>query len=431
MKRERRRIRIENGPSKPKESEANQMSLYKRNGTYYSDFTVNGQRVRQTLETSDWREATNKERDLMARAREGKLARGMTAEFSRLLFGHAVDRYLEELAVQRPESVRRAGEPRKSWEGDLTNRLRPFFGGKRLNQISADDVRAFQVKRLGQGRNPNTVNHEVKAFMRILRRAKLLSRIRDDIRLLPVKRERREVLTPAEKQRLFETAAREPEWQTAYCAALLTANTSMRPVEIKRLKWADLDPLQRMITVRRSKTEAGSRVIPLNDEAWSAITALKQRADALGTYALECYMLPQLWPVIDGNNPMGRCGWRRAWRSLREEAGKADKENGREAMPRVARLRFYDLRHQFVTELCEAGVPEAVIRELAGHVDPTMMRVYSHPRLAARRVAVEALATVKTPLPEGSYVTNRVTKALAAAQEGSQVIEEVGRGARI
>lgn len=407
------------------------MALRKRNGIYHCDFVLNGQRYRQTLETSDKREAVQKERDRIARAKEGKLASGVTAEFSRLGFDAVLDRYLAELSLQRPESVRRAGEPRKSWEGDLTNRLRPFFACRRLNQITPDDIRAYQAERLGQGKNPNTVNHEVKALMRVLKRAKLLSRIRDDIKLLPVKRQPRQMLTQAEKQRLFETAASKPEWQTAYCAALLTANTSMRPVEIKRLKWQDLDPSQRVITVRRSKTEAGSRVIPLNDEAWSAVAALKQRADALSTYAPESHILPQLWPTIDGGKPMGRAGWRRAWRSLREAAAQEQEEKRKPAVPRFARLRFYDLRHQFVTELCEAGVPEAVIRELAGHVDPTMMRVYSHPRLAARRVAVEALATVKPLVTEGGCVTKHVTKALPAAQGNLQAVEEVGRGARI
>jgi integrase len=271
--------------------------------------------------------------------------------------------------------------------------------------------------------------------LRLLKRAKLLSRVRDDVKLLPVKKEPRQMLTPAEKQRLFETAAREPEWQTAYCAALLTANTSMRPVELERLKWGDVDPFNKLVTVRLSKTDAGTRVIPLNDEAYSAIEALKQRADALKAYAPESYVLHRLWPTIDGSKPMGRCGWRRAWRSLREEAAKADKEKGIEAMPKLACLRFYDLRHLFVTELCEAGIPEAVIRELAGHIDPDTTRHYSHPRLAARRAAVEVLATVKaspqSALGQGGYVTNHVTKALPAAQEGSQVIEEVGRGARI
>ncbi len=340
----------------------------------------------------------------------------MTAEFSRLLFSHAVDKYLAELAVQRPDSVRRIEDPRKSWEGDLTNRLRPFFEGKRLIQITADDVRAFQAKRLGQGKHPNTVNHEVKALMRVLRRAKLLNRIRDDIKLLPVKRAVRVMLTPAEKQHLFATASSNPRWQTAYCAALLTANTSMRPKELKRLVWGDVDPFNRLVTVRRSKSEAGSRIIPLNEEGWAALAAKKQRADALGIYAPQHYVFHRQWPKDDPTRPMR--DWRKAWRNLRKAAG-------------MRNFRFYDLRHLFVTELCEAGVPESVIRELAGHIDPAMTRHYSHPRMAARRAAVEPLGTVKPAPFEGGYVTNHVTKALPVANEGSQVLEEIGRGARI
>jgi hypothetical protein len=138
--------------------------------------------------------------------REGKVASGVTAEFSRFSFELAADRYLAEVALQRPGSVRKSaqmpgGDPRKSWEGDLMERLRPFFVGKRLNQITADDVRAYQAERIGKGKHPNTVNHEVKALLRLLKRAKLLSRIRDDVKLLPVKREPRQMLTPAEKQR--------------------------------------------------------------------------------------------------------------------------------------------------------------------------------------------------------------------------------------
>ena len=87
-------------------------------------------------------------------------------------------------------------------------------------------------------------------------------------------------------------------------------------------------------------------------------------------------------------------------------------------MPRLAKLRFYDLRHQVITEMLEAGVPEGVIREVAGHVDPAMTRHYSHPRLAARRAAVEVLGTLQAP-PKAGYVTNHVTKALPAQAEGS------------
>jgi integrase len=326
----------------------------------------------------------------------------VTAEFSRLPFDLAADRYLVELAVQRPDSLRKSakkpgGDPRKSWEGDLMERLRPFFTGRRLNQITADDIRAYQAERLGKGKHPNTANHEVKALLRLLKRAKLASRLRDDVRLLPVKRAVRTMLTPAEKQHLFATASSNPHWQTAYCAALLTANASMRPKELKRLIWSDVDPFGRTVTVRQSKTEAGSRVIPLNEEAWSSIAALKQRADVLDTYAPQHYVFYRQWPKDDPIRPMG--GWRKAWRNLRKAAG----------MPN---FRFYDLRHLFVTELCEAGVPESVIRELAGHIDPAMTRHYSHPRMAARRAAVETLGTVKPAAFEGGYGTNHVTKEL-------------------
>jgi len=326
----------------------------------------------------------------------------VTAEFSRLPFDLAADRYLVELAVQRPDSLRKSakkpgGDPRKNWEGDLMERLRPFFAGRRLNQITADDIRAYQAERLGKGKHLNTANHEVRALLRLLKRAKLASRLRDDVRLLPLKRAVRTMLTPAEKQHLFATASSNPHWQTAYCAALLTANVSMRPKELKRLIWSDVDPFGRTVTVRQSKTEAGSRVIPLNEEAWSSIAALKQRADALDTYAPQHYVFYRQWPKDDPIRPMG--GWRKAWRNLRKAAG----------MPN---FRFYDLRHLFMTELCEAGVPESVIRELAGHIDPAMTRHYSHPRMAARRAAVETLGTVKPAAFEGGYVTNHVTKEL-------------------
>jgi integrase len=373
------------------------MSLWKRGEWHWADFTVNGTRYRVPLQTKDHREAIQRERELIDKAREGTLPSGRLASLARLGFDEAVDRYLSERRIEISGS---------QWEGWLTERLRPFFRGKRLNQITADNIRQYQAHRIGEGKHPNTVNHEVKALLRLLKRAKLLSRIRDDVKLLPVKREPREVLTEAQKQRLFQTASSKPEWQTAYCAALLTANTSMRPCEIKRLKWGDIDAESRIVTVRLSKTKAGTRTIPLNDEAWSAIAAMKQRADALETYALDFYIFPRMLPTLDAKRPMGQSGWRTAWRSLRKAAG----------MPQ---LRFYTLRHQCITEMLEGGIPEGVIREIAGHVDPQMTKLYSHPRMTAKRIAVAALShPTQGPIQgevQGGYVTKYVTKQLPAA----------------
>ena len=50
------------------------MSLKKRGKTWHTHFFVDGQRFRQSLETSDWREAQSKEKDLIAAAKAGKLS---------------------------------------------------------------------------------------------------------------------------------------------------------------------------------------------------------------------------------------------------------------------------------------------------------------------------------------------------------------------
>ncbi len=71
-------------------------------------------------------------------------------------------------------------------------------------------------------------------------------------------------------------------------------------------------------------------------------------------------------------------------------------------------------------------MPEGVIREIAGHVDPAMTMHYSHPRLAARRAAVNTLVKAQAPAALESNVTNHVTKCLTDWVENSEVVETIG-----
>src|SRR5215469_8981551 len=60
--------------------------LKKRGKTWHCHFVVNGQRIRQSLETKDWREAQSKEKELIGQAMEGKLTQASTS-FARQPFG--------------------------------------------------------------------------------------------------------------------------------------------------------------------------------------------------------------------------------------------------------------------------------------------------------------------------------------------------------
>ena len=72
--------------------------------------------------------------------------------------------------------------------------------------------------------------------------------------------------------------------------------------------------------------------------------------------------------------------WQSAWRSLTKEAG-------------LKGFRFHDLRHTAITELAEAGAPDATLMAIAGHQSRRMLEHYSHVRMQAKREAVEKLSS--------------------------------------
>jgi len=193
----------------------------------------------------------------------------------------------------------------------------------------------------------------------------------------------------------LNTAATKPEWQLARLAATIALNTTMRACEIRGLQWCDVDLIERTITVRRSKTEAGDRMIPLNDDALAAIMELRERAKLLcgASPASSWYVFPhgegqgptgkprnRPGPTVsvtpDPSRPMST--WRTAWRRLTKAAGL----NG---------LRFHDLRHHAITELAESSASDQTIMSIAGHVSPKMLAHYSHVRLQAKRQALDCL----------------------------------------
>ena len=186
-------------------------------------------------------------------------------------------------------------------------------------------------------------------------------------------------------------------------------NTTMRSGELKRLRWRDVDFTHRSITVRRSKTEAGRRSIPLNASAAEAILELHGRAGLVGNIDPVHYVFPACqFGKIDPTRPQR--SWRSAWVSLTTEAD-------------LHGFRFHDLRHHAITELSESQAPDAVIMAIAGHVDRKMLEHYSHVRMEAKRRALEALPKTASPVendhpepknaptPSESYVTNHVTNA--------------------
>ncbi|MGA7415169.1 MAG: tyrosine-type recombinase/integrase [Bryobacteraceae bacterium] len=54
--------------------------------------------------------------------------------------------------------------------------------------------------------------------------------------------------------------------------------------------------------------------------------------------------------------------------------------------------RWHDNRHTLITELAESGAGDEVIMDIAGHVSRAMLSRYSHPRMEAKRRALDEIA---------------------------------------
>ena len=259
--------------------------------------------------------------------------------------------------------------------------LKAHFAVISLNRISADSVRQYVSQRKAAKLSNRTINMEVACLARILRRAKRWHLMADEIKRPPERRDIGRVLTPEQKARLLKTAESKPEWQIAQLAMTLMLNTTMRSCEIRGLRWKDIDLIERVITVRRSKTMARLRLIPLNRNAWEAIRRLRERTKTLlGELPLpDWFVFPHAEGASkpDPTKPMS--GWRTAWRRLTREAG-------------LVGLRFHDLRHHALTELSESSASEQTIMSIAGHVSARMLAHYSHVRLDAKRTALAALS---------------------------------------
>lgn len=66
-------------------------------------------------------------------------------------------------------------------------------------------------------------------------------------------------------------------------------------------------------------------------------------------------------------------------------------------------LRFHDLRHSFITDMVERGVPLGTIQAFVGHMSKRMLDHYTHISTGAARKAVELLD--QEPMLTGTFGT--------------------------
>jgi integrase len=300
--------------------------------------------------------------------------------------------------------------------------LGKFFGSTaRLDTFTAEDIRRYQHSRLEKAIG-SSINKETSILQQLLKRTGRWSEIGHDYQPLPTSKESRgRALTDAERARLFAVAASSPTRQAAYLFAIISVNTTAGPSELLTLRLKDIDIVNRTIRIQPegAKNTHRVRVIPLNDESLSALTAAMSRAAALGSIKPEHY----LFPFRVGRGRSGgvydperhQLSFYKAWMEITAEAG-------------LYGFRLYDLRHTAITKLLEnPEVSEETTEAIAGHVSHRMKKRYSHVRIEVRRAAVQAMSN---PIAAPTELHNQdVTTMLEMGLTGETVAAKIAASA--
>ncbi len=370
------------------------MAIFKRGKIFWMDAVVNGHRFRESLGTTDARKAPSFEREriiqLQNRAPDPTRK---TQTFGSMTIDIAIPAYIEERRAQVSHRMT------QYWlEQSRPLSRSTVFKSMSLKKLTPAHIAAYQNERKSAGRSPKTINGEVSVLRQLLKHARLWYRFVDDYK--PVPNDRRAVgraLSETEAELLFAIAKTRPDWKYAYTAAILSFYCGMRSCEIKGLQWKDIDFENRLIEINRSKTPAGWRTPSLNQTCLGVLRELFDSVSYLGANLPNHFVFP--WhgreQMIDPTRPM--TSWRTAWRSIRKKAG-------------LENIRFHDGRHTAITTLAENGTPDWVIQAQVGHVDPQMMKTYSHIRRKALDEAAAALEP-RSSLPDTAPLSSRQANA--------------------
>jgi integrase len=144
----------------------------------------------------------------------------------------------------------------------------------------------------------------------------------------------------------------------------LALTYGLRLGELLDLRWADVDLADEELTVRRAKTRAGVRTLPLTPEAMRVLQDHRETSRQREVLSIEDYVFP---------SPVGarrtQQGIRDDWNALLRQAGVRHvcRNCGSDDRCSTSVRRFHSSRHTAATMLLERGVSLEVTSAILGH----------------------------------------------------------------
>jgi len=347
--------------------------IFKRSDKWYVDYTYKGKRYRQSVGKD------KKTADLIIKDIEIKIAKGeylgITGQ-SQILFEDFTSEYLDYAKVNKAHSTYNADCDR------LNANLLPYFSRRCLHEIHNSMIEEFKNMRISKVKGA-TVNRDLALLKHIYTKAIDWGYVTSN----PVKKVK--FFKESQGRTRFlnnqEIASLHNECSGILKSLVMTAlYTGMRRGEILKLKWQDVDIINRIITVTFTKNNQ-VRNIPIANVLFDELMQLPRHSE-------------YVFSNPDGSIYKPRKRFETALRRAK-----------------LSGVCWYTLRHTFASILVMNGTDLRTVAELLGDKTLQMVMRYSHLSRNHLRDAI------------GKLDINLVEKGTNLAQPANSFLEKCGK----
>ena len=316
-------------------------------GPWWMKYYVHGRPVQESARTQDRTEARR-----ILKEREGQVASGLYhgPQIERTRFEDLLALIRQDYQLNKRKTARRVG--------DFEKHLEPFFRRMKASAITTNQIKAYIVKRQGQGAANGTINRELGCLKRMFRLAMQQSpQLVTKVPHIPQLKENNIRSGFFEHEDFLSLRGVLPDY--AQVAVTLTYYSGMRIGEVCSLQWRQINWVEGKLFLQSQDTKTNTpRVLYLTGDLYRVLQTWKRRCE-------------EKWPD---------CPWlchrggirlqslKHSWRKACERVGLGkmvkDEQKGREVWQGKIP---HDFRRTAVRNMIRAGVPEKISMAISGH----------------------------------------------------------------
>lgn len=337
------------------------VSIFRRGQVWWINYQLNGQQSRYSLRTKSKKQARLQALKIEAQLAEGQEPRqACNASIDDVVAAYDAFLVSEERSPKTLSRYRLVFRRIK----ELASRK----GLKGIGDLTISFVDAYRALRKKDEAAPKTIHVESVVIKQLVNFALSRDMLQaDPLKKLKLKRPR---LTPqpcwsaGQRDKILE-AARVTPYHSLYG---LLAATGMRIAEAKYLTWEDVDVENGVLHIRPKQIGPGKR------DVWKPKTG-DQRVVPLSTNMVRLLQkLPHHCRWVFTAPTSARCSnsdrpvdERRVLYHLKKVLKKLELPG-----------HVHTFRHTLISQALLSGTPEAVVRQWVGHVDPEILKHYTH-----------------------------------------------------